>query len=150
MSDQEYDRFLSPHFRLSEFSVSRNYPHLVTPLYQIPRVCVERIRSICEFVLEPLRFQLQAAVRVTSCFRNPELNRKEGGETNSDHLFRGDAAAVDFVIPPHATIQIAGTIAKLQIPFAYIITYIHRGFLHYSIPHLGETRRGVSIMDMSK
>lgn len=150
MNDQEYDRFLSPHFRFSEFSVSRHYPHLVTPLYQIPRVCVERIRAICEFVLEPLRFQLQAAVRITSCFRNPELNRKEGGVPSSDHLFRGDAAAVDFAIPPHLPIEIAGTIARLQIPFAYIISYIHRGFLHYSIPYLGETRRGISIVDMSK
>jgi len=150
MIDQEYDRFLSPHFRLSEFSVSRNYPHLVTPLYQIPRVCVERIRSICEFVLEPLRAHFNKPVRITSGFRNPELNLKEGGVQNSDHLFRGDAAAVDFHIHPYNPIEIAGAIAQLRIPFAIIVQYTHRYFIHYSLPRIDEPRRGVSMVDLSK
>ncbi len=54
------------------------------------------LRWMCREVLDPLRRRYGAAVRVTSAYRSPAVNRAVGGVPNSRHV-RG--LAVDIVLP---------------------------------------------------
>lgn len=68
---------LSPHFTLREFTLSGtaiahnigNTPH---------KEHVERLKALCENVLEPLRRRF-GVIRITSGYRCSELNARVGG-----------------------------------------------------------------------
>jgi len=53
---------------------------------------VERMRMLCENVLEPIRRRF-GVTRITSGFRSPELNKAVGGAPASQHM-RGEAADI--------------------------------------------------------
>ena len=70
MSNNE---FLSPHFKLSEFEVSRtarehNIPNVAPP------EAVANLRSLCEHTLEPLREVMGLPIVITSGYRCKALN----------------------------------------------------------------------------
>lgn len=80
---------LTEHFALREFVVSRTA--MVNNIDNAPSLEVtERLRALCVNVLEPLRRQF-GAIRVTSGYRCPELNRRVGGVSRSQHRL-GEAA----------------------------------------------------------
>lgn len=85
------DERLSPHFTLMEMIVSGTaIRHNIdnTP----EAVHVERLRALCQNVLEPLRRRF-GVIRVTSGYRCSALNAKVGGAPDSQHL-RGEAADI--------------------------------------------------------
>lgn len=57
---------------------------------------VANLKALCENVLQPLRDHFNKPVKVTSGYRNKELNAKIGGKPNSQHL-TGHAA--DIIVP---------------------------------------------------
>lgn len=83
---------LSPHFTLREFTLSGiaiahnigNTPH---------KEHVERLKALCENVLEPLRRRF-GVIRITSGYRCAELNARVGGAPSSQHM-RGEAADIN-------------------------------------------------------
>ena len=83
---------LSPHFTLKEFTLSGtaiahnigNTPH---------KEHVERLKALCENVLEPLRRRF-GVIRITSGYRCAELNARVGGSPSSQHM-RGEAADIN-------------------------------------------------------
>ena len=71
---------LSQHFLLGEFTKS-NYPEV----YNIPsHVAIENMKRVCVW-LEPLR-QAQGPIVINSGYRSPQLNKKVGGVSTSNHL----------------------------------------------------------------
>ena len=67
------NQFLSPHFKLSEFTASRTaekYGIVNIP----PAEAVENLRRLCEGTLEPLREKLGLPIIVTSGYRTKALN----------------------------------------------------------------------------
>ena len=56
---------------------------------------IPKLLYLCEHVLDPLRQAWGKPLRVTSCFRTPELNDAIGGARGSQHMCTGAEAAVD-------------------------------------------------------
>ena len=80
---------LSEHFTLGELVQSATAVKL--KMENIPsKDDVERLRQLCQHVLEPLRKRF-GVLRVTSGYRCPALNQAVGGVKNSQHQ-RGEAA----------------------------------------------------------
>jgi len=82
---------LSEHFALEEFTRSATSVRLGidnTPTAAI----VERLRKLCQHVLEPLRLRF-GVLKVTSGYRCRALNAAVGGAANSQHI-RGEAADI--------------------------------------------------------
>lgn len=82
---------LSDHFTLGELTRTsvRNFDN--TP----PRLIVDRLRVLCQNVLEPVRAHFAKPVVVFSGYRSPEVNKAVGGALASQHI-QGEAA--DFEI----------------------------------------------------
>ena len=95
---------LSAHFTLAEATRNRhglpNYPDANSLL---------RMRYQAEHILEPVRSLLGGKpITVTSFYRNPEVNRKSGGDPNSAHMF---GRATDIYIP-HMNVETAFKLIK--------------------------------------
>ena len=94
---------LSEHFSLGEFTKS-NHPEV----YNIPsHVSIENMKRICGW-LEVLRDRYGQPIIINSGYRSPQLNKKVGGVSTSNHL---TGCAVD--------IRCSG--AEQAIDFAYIL-----------------------------
>ena len=71
---------LSQHFLLGEFTKS-SYPEV----YNIPsHVAIENMKRVCGW-LEALR-QAQGPIVINSGYRSPQLNKRVGGVSTSNHL----------------------------------------------------------------
>lgn len=53
---------------------------------------------LAKFIMQPLRDHLKAPIIITSGKRSASHNKKIGGATRSDHLFREECAACDFTL----------------------------------------------------
>ena len=94
---------LSEHFKLGEFTKS-NHPEV----YNIPsHVAIENMKRICGW-LEVLRDKYGQPIIINSGYRSPQLNKKVGGVSTSNHL---TGCAVD--------IRCSG--AEQAIDYAYIL-----------------------------
>ena len=94
---------LSEHFKLGEFTKS-NHPEV----YNIPsHVAIENMKRICGW-LEELRDRYGQPIIINSGYRSPQLNKKVGGVSTSNHL---TGCAVD--------IRCSG--AEQAIDYAYIL-----------------------------
>ena len=72
---------LSEHFLLGEFTKS-NHPEV----YNIPsHVAIENMKRICGW-LEVLRDRYGQPIIINSGYRSPQLNKKVGGVSTSNHL----------------------------------------------------------------
>lgn len=81
--------YLSEHFRLKEFVPPRYH----NALHEVPEEVVGNLRRLCAWVLEPARHALNVPFTISSGWRPPAHNAKEGGVKSSDHL-NGNAADI--------------------------------------------------------
>lgn len=90
---------LSKHFTLEELSATNtklpNRP---------PREVVERLRALCEFVLEPVRAHYGRPVIIHSGYRSPAVNAAIKGSKTSQHM-KGEAA--DFHVEGRTVYEVA-------------------------------------------
>jgi zinc D-Ala-D-Ala carboxypeptidase len=94
---------LSQHFTLAEATKSQTASRLSidnTPDAET----VERMRLVCENILEPVRTQFNLPVTVNSFYRSPRLNAEVGSKPNSQHV-KGEA--VDFEVPGIPNAEVA-------------------------------------------
>ena len=85
---------LTNNFSLEEFERSDTAKRLGIDNH-VPQFAVERLRTLCEKVLQPVRDHFGVPVIITSGYRCPDLNDAVKGATSSQHM-KGEAA--DFKI----------------------------------------------------
>lgn len=91
MKTIDLNQQLSQHFTLREFVVSGTaIKHNIENMPEAHHV--ERLRVLCQRVLEPLRRRF-GVIRITSGYRCPRLNAQVGGSASSQHM-RGEAADI--------------------------------------------------------
>ena len=92
------NQFLSPHFKLSEFTVSRTAEkHGIVNIP--PAEAVENLRRLCENTLEPLREKLGLPIIITSGYRTKALNEiLVHAARRSQHMV---GCAADFWVSGH-------------------------------------------------
>ena len=90
----------------------------------------ENLTALVEKVLDPLRLFYGKAIRVSSGFRCPALNRAVGGVVNSQHL-RGEAADLDTGSIAENR-KLAQMIVKNRLPFDQLIDEFGCDWLHVS------------------
>lgn len=89
--------FLSPNFRVSEFTESataRKHGIKNTP----PQEAVENLKALCQGCLEPLRAELGLPVVITSGYRTKALNSMLAHSSERSQHMLGQAA--DFYVGP--------------------------------------------------
>lgn len=130
------EQLLSPHFRLSEFTVSQaairlgisNRPSVVHIGY------LRRVANALETVRSTLG---NRSIHITSGYRCAQLNSAVGSNANSAHV-RG--CAVDFVCPAFGTPrQICAAIQRAGIEFDQLID--ETGWVHLGLALPGELSR---------
>lgn len=85
---------LSPHFSLSEFTKSQTAAR--KGINNTPgNNEIDRLRTLCEEILEPIREHFEVPIIISSGYRSPALNSAIGGSSTSQHC-KGEA--VDFTV----------------------------------------------------
>ena len=83
---------LSKHFTLYE--LIRSDAAQKNGIYNIPNIyTINELRRLCEYILEPIRQQIDKPIIVTSGYRSYKLNKFIGGAQNSCHV-SGQAADI--------------------------------------------------------
>ena len=110
--------FLSPHFRLSDFTYSETAIRLGKPIVMDREGPIfTALTALCENILEPA-FDHFGHIRVTSGYRPEWLNALVGGSPNSQHC-KGEAA--DFQVPDVAVREVSLWVANSAPPFDQVI-----------------------------
>lgn len=81
-------------------------------------------------VLQKIRTHFARPVTITSAYRTPTHNKKEGGETYSQHLY---GTAADIVVPGVAPAKVAAYAETLLPNKGGIGIYTKRGFTHIDV-----------------
>jgi len=102
------------------------------------RVAIERL---VKELLQPLRDIYGKPIRISSGYRNAELNRLVGGVPSSQHL-KGEAA--DCVVKGSIT-GLYLVLMESELVFDQAILYRERNFLHLSLREKGMNRRKVIV-----
>jgi Peptidase M15 len=76
---------MTEHFQLEDF-------------IQAPYGTGDRIKVLCESILEPIRQHFNKPLIINSGFRSQEHNNLVGGVPTSYHLYEADHAAADFYV----------------------------------------------------
>lgn len=87
---------VTPHFFYSEFFRNPADVWAVGYFRQNERMFSARLFELCAYVLEPTRKFFGKSVLILSGIRSPIHNKKEGGASQSQHLY---ARAADIYIP---------------------------------------------------
>ena len=111
---------LSKNFSLAEFL--RSETAVKKGIDNKPTVKqIENIRWMCLHVLQPIRAHFGKPMKITSGFRNAELNRAVGGVENSYHRCLGYNAAADFKIEGVPVKTLFNYIAASDLPYTKVI-----------------------------
>ena len=78
---------LSPHFTLAEFCNLKKYPENIPTMQHVVNMTYG-----CHLLLEPARLEVGPII-INSGFRSEAVNRRVGGDSNSQHLL-GQAADI--------------------------------------------------------
>lgn len=120
---------LSPHFTLAEFTVSANAARLGLSNDPPPEI-LARLKTVAA-QLERVRELLGGkAIRVTSAYRSPAVNRAANGAKTSAHL---EGWAIDFTCPDFGSpLAVAERIQRSALTFDQVIheygTWVHLSF----------------------
>lgn len=126
-------------FTLQEFTRSSAAARMEHPNTPPPEIVVA-LRHLVAEVLDPLRDEL-GAIRVTSGYRAPDVNRAIGGSSTSQHV-RGEAADI-VLVDRHDARQVADALRLLEVPVDQVIWYSPEvgGHVHVSHSRSGRNRR---------
>ena len=108
---------LSRFFELSEMTFSKTARDEGIP-NQPGAAQIESLQALCTAVLDPLRESIGQAIRINSGFRGPELNRRIGGESSSQHL---EGKASDIQAPGVPVLELFKSVIRLGLPFDQLI-----------------------------
>lgn len=117
---------LTKNFELEEFTSSptaKKYNIQNLP----PKLVIENLKSLCEYILQPIRDKVEKPVKINSGYRCLSLNKKVGGVPTSQHVL---GQACDFKIEGLTSYEIAEVVLELNLPFDQLILY--PTFVHVS------------------
>lgn len=126
---------ISKHFTLDEFlqsQTAKRHGIDMTPSSEI----VANLSALAVNVLDPLRVHAKCPIIISSGFRPPELNRRVGGSSTSQHM---DGEASDnkaTKVTPYNLCQMA---IRLKLPFDQLI-YEYGAWMHASYKRNGPQR----------
>ena len=122
---------LSKNFSLSEFTESETAS--VRGISNRPTAKqIENLRWMCQNVLQPIRDHYRTPLKISSGFRNAELNRAVGGVEDSYHRCLGYNAAADFSIPGVPIRKLFQYISSANLPYTKLILEFDR-WIHIAI-----------------
>ena len=81
---------VSEHFEFEEFLADQE---------TLPEGILEKVTALCQTILEPVRVHFGKPLMIMSGYRSRRHNILVGGVPTSYHLYAGDHAAADFVLP---------------------------------------------------
>lgn len=85
---------ITEHFSMRELTYSQTaIKNGIPNIPKDPQVA-ENLKTLCEKVLEPLREGMKCAIKISSGYRSPELNKLIGGAKASQHNI-GQAVDID-------------------------------------------------------
>lgn len=119
---------LTPHFSLSEFSVSGAYPHLVET---VPPQFRPNVEKLARTILEPMRVEWGRPFQVLSGYRPPALNKAVGGSPTSQHA---TAAAADITTADVRMLFLWLLRHPDKYPIGQLIFYPAKSFIHVALP----------------
>lgn len=126
---------VSPHFALWELTKSSTAKRRGISNKPDARA-LDRLRLLCEAILEPVRELVGKPIRVNSGYRSPELNAAIGGSKSSQHM-KGEAADVE--VWGLSNLEFARLIRGSTLPFDQLILEHHEpeegpnsGWVHVS------------------
>lgn len=137
---------LSPHFTLNEFTRSMFAARHAIDNVPSPEN-IENMIALCQNVLEPVRARF-GPIRITSGFRNAQVNKGIGGSTRSQHM-TGQAADFESFTGKADNFEIAKWIES-NVEFDQLILEMYNpavgptsGWVHASYRRDGTNRRSV-------
>lgn len=129
------ETILSKHFKLSEFTrsaVADQYHIVNAP----PIDALLSLQALVTAILQPIRTEINAPIRITSGYRSTALNEAVGGAEKSQHT---SGQAADISCSQGLTIIIEA-IREIGVDFDQMIVYAPRGFIHISYKRTGNNR----------
>lgn len=103
---------LTEHFTLDELTISQEAAR--SGLKNKPDAeQTQRLRLLCQNVLEPLRSRVKRPIIVSSGFRSRSVNARIGGSSRSQHC-KGEA--VDFHVPGMTVAEVVDLIRAMRLP----------------------------------
>lgn len=126
---------LSKNFTLEEFIYSKTAlrEHISNVANQD---IIKNLGALVQNVLQPLRDRLNKIVNITSGYRCPELNKKVGGASNSQHQY-GQAA--DIIVQGYTPEQVYRYIKASGLKYDQLILEVTRSgkwvHISYCIKH---------------
>ena len=127
---------LTKHFQLSEFIVSDRHPELAARIEQTPQR-IANLTRLCCLVLEPLRLNFGAAVRINSGLRSSALNEAIGGSPTTQHVYGEAADIVVEGVPAeqvYTYLRIAALDTTTKDAICQLFWYKKSNFCHVSVP----------------
>lgn len=120
---------LSPHFHLSEMTVSQTAARMGRLIDPDPGQ-LEALIALCEHILEPVRLQFGVVI-VSSGLRPAWLNAElPGTALHSQHM---EGKAADFTCPGHSVEEVTRWLANSTLPFDQLIyEFGETGWTHVS------------------
>jgi hypothetical protein len=79
---------------------------------------LQRLKTLCAAVLDPLREAVQSSIKVSSGYRGPELNARIGGAKKSQHM---EGKAADIQSSHISVLDLFKTVVRLKLPFDQVI-----------------------------
>ena len=127
---------LSPNFSIEELTFSQTASRNNLDNTPTPDI-VNNLTLLCINVLEPLR-ELKGAIRVTSGYRSPAVNKLVGGQSNSQHCV-GQASDILFPVSGMTLEELWKWIPTTNIEYDQLI-FEYNSWLHLSL-NAGNNRR---------
>lgn len=94
---------------------------------------IEKLKELCEKILQPIRTKFGEPILITSGFRNSSLNRIVGGSPSSQHL-KGEAADLVCVDNQKLWNLILEMIKSGSITVGQLINEKKLSWIHISLP----------------
>jgi len=131
--------FITPHFTLSEMTVSQTAARAGLDNTPSPEV-ISNLRLLCQ-ALEHVRALFASPVIISSGYRSPTVNARVGGARNSQHI---SGLAADFTVIGIANREVIRRVSESVVAFDQLILEFDN-WVHLSVSATAPRREVLTI-----